>query len=121
MLDIEPPLISVPLGLFLDGNDFSYDAIEKGRNQYYQKQLANQLASQANQILSLLSSALNTHLNIGQKSIINTPNVYMSMETISMNKLSNKNIQQVGSAQIQLPSQFNSSLNNNSTLSLRVC
>ena len=121
MFHIETRSISVPLGLFLDGNDFSSDAIEKGRNQYYQKQLANQLTNQANEILSILSSTLNIHLNIGQKSMTNTPNVYMSMETISINELSNKTIQQIGSAQIQLPSKFNSSLNANSTLSLRVC
>ena len=99
----------------------SYDAIQKGRNEYYQKQLATQLTSQMNEILSLLSSSLSIHLNIGQNSSINTPNVYMSLETVSADRLLNKRIEQVGSAQIQLPSQFNSTLDRNSTLSLRVC
>lgn len=107
------------VGVFLDGSDFSYESVRKGRNEYYQKQLASQLTGQMNAILSLLSSAMNIHLNIGQNSIINTPNVYMSLETISADELANKSIQQVGSAQIQLPSQFNSSLDRNSTLSLR--
>ena len=109
------------LGVFLDGNDFSHDAVEKGRNEYYQKQLANQLTDQMNEILSLLTSAMSIHLNIGQRSTINTPNAYMSTETISAEGLLNKNIQQVGNAQIQLPSQVNSNFNGNSTLSLRVC
>ena len=109
------------LDVFLDGNDFSHDAIEKGRNEYFQKQLANQLTNQMNEILSLLTSAMSIHLNIGQKSIINTPNAYISMETISAEELLNKKIHQVGNAQIQLPSQFNSNFDRNSTLSLRVC
>ena len=109
------------LGLFLDGNDFSQEAIEKGRNEYYQKQLADQLTTKVNEILSLLSSAMDIHLNIGQKSIINTANAYMSTETISADGLLNKNIQQVANAQIQLPSQFNSNLSRDSPLSLRVC
>ena len=64
---------------------------------------------------------MNIHLNIGQRSTINTPNAYMSMETISADGLLNKMIQQVENAQIQLPSQFNSNFDGNSTLSLRVC
>ena len=62
---------------------------------------------------------MNIHLNIGQNSIINTPNVYMSLETISADELANKKIQPMGSAEIQLPSQFNSNLDRNSSLSLR--
>ena len=48
------------LGVFLDGNDFSQEAIENGGNEYYRKQLANQM----NGIISLLTSAMNIHLNI---------------------------------------------------------
>ena len=107
--------------LFVDGNDISSDSIEKGRNLFYQKQLANEMRNKMNEILILLSSSLNIHLNIGQNSTINTPNVYLSMETISSNGLINKKIEQVGNAQIQLPSQFNFTLNQNSTFSLRVC
>ena len=108
-------------GVFLDGNDFSQEAVEKGRNEYYQKQLANQLTTKVNEILSFLSSAMDIHLNIGQRSTINTANAFMSIETISADGLLNKNIEQVGHAQIQLPAQFNSNFNRNSTLSLRVC
>ncbi len=111
--------IFIYLDLFLDRNDFSYEAIQLGRNIYYQKQLANQITNQMNQILSLLSSAINIHLNIGQNLIINTPNVFMSLETISPEAILNKNIQQVGNAQIHLPSKLNS--NNNSTILIRVC
>ena len=109
------------LGIFLDGNDFSQEAVEKGRNEYYQKQLANQLTNQINEILSLLTSAMNIHLNMGQRSTMNTSNAFMSMETISADGLLNKNIQQVENAQIQLPSEFNSNFDRNSPLSLRVC
>ena len=104
----------------LEGNDFSDESIEKSRNRYYQKQLANQLNSQMNEILSVLSSVMNIHLNIGQNSIIDTPNAFMSLETVSTETLSNKIIQQVGSAQIHLSAILKSNLNNDSTISLRV-
>jgi hypothetical protein len=52
---------------------------------------------------------------------MNTSSAFMSLETISSETLLNKQIQQVGNAQINLPSKFNSNLNNISTISLRVC
>ena len=73
-----------------------------------------------NEILSVLSSVMNIHLNIGQTSIIDTPNAFMSLETVSTETLSNKTIQQVGSAQIHLSAILKSNLNNDSTISLRV-
>jgi hypothetical protein len=88
---------------------------------YYQNQLAIQLLNQINEITSLLTSALHIHLNIGQYSIMNTSMAFMSLETISSETLLNKQIQQIGNAQINFPSKFNSNLNNNSRISLRVC
>ena len=105
----------------MEGNDFSYEAIQKGRNLYYQKQLANQIRNQMTEIVSLLTAALNIHLNIGQNLTMNTPHAFMSVETVSMESLPNKQIQQVGNAQIHLPSNFNANLSNNSTISHRVC
>lgn len=107
--------------LFVDGNDFSSESIERGRNLFYQKQLANEMTHRMNEILSLLSSSMNIHLNMGQHSIINTPNVYLSMEIVSTNGLINKTIEQVGNAQIEFPSELNLSVNENSTISVRVC
>ena len=46
--------------------------IKNDKNLYQQKQLANAIANQMNSIL-------NIHLNIGQQSIINTSEVYMSL------------------------------------------
>jgi hypothetical protein len=107
--------------LFADGNDFSWNTIEKGRNLYYQKQTADQINSQTKETVSLLTSALNIHLNIGQNQTINTSSVFMSLETISVESLSNKLIQPIGNAQISLPSNINSNMNNDQTISLRVC
>jgi hypothetical protein len=107
--------------LFVDGNDFSWESIQKGRNIYYQKQLANQIKSQASQITSLLTSALNIHLNIGQNLIMNTSEVFMSLETKSIESLSNKVVKQVGNAEIRIPSNFNTNISRSSTVSIRVC
>ncbi len=71
--------------------------------------------------MSLLTSALNINLNIGQNLTLNTSSVFMSLETISIQSLSNKMIQPVGNAQIQLPSNLNSNFDNDQTISLRVC
>ena len=104
--------------LFADGNDFSWTTIEKNRNLYYQQQLAEKVSDQATGIVSLLTSALNIHINIGQNFTINTSSVFMSLETLSVESFSKKVIQPVGSAQIHLLSNLYS---NHSTISLRVC
>ena len=71
-------------------------------------------------ILSLLTSALNIHLNIGQDLTMNTSEVFMTLETKSIQSLSNKLVKQVGNAQIQLPSNFNSNSSSEATVSIRV-
>ncbi len=111
---------SFSIDLFVDGNDFSIESIDKARNIYYQKQLATQISNQANQIISLLTSTLNIHLNIGQNTAMNTSQVFMSLETSSIESLSNKQIQQVANAQIQLPTNLQTNLNQHSTISIRV-
>ncbi len=108
------------LDLFADGNDFSSATIEKGRNNYYQKKLANQIITKVTEMISLLTTTLNIHLNVGQNLTMNTSEVFMSLETITMDSLFNKQIQQVGNAQIQLPPNFTSNINKNSTISIRV-
>jgi hypothetical protein len=73
-----------------------------------------------NEVISLLSSSLNIHLNIGQNMIINASQVFMSLETTSIESLSNKLLKQVGNGQIQLPEDFNSNRINNARISIRV-
>ena len=77
--------------------------------------------NQANDIVSLLTSTLNIHLNVGQDIAMNTSEVFMSLETRSIESLSNKQIKQVGNAQINIPSNFKSNISNNETVSIRVC
>ncbi len=64
---------------------------------------------------------MNIDLNIGQSMAINSSSVFMSLETISFQSLSNKLIGQVENAHIQIPSNFSSNSNINGTISLRVC
>ncbi|UJR21041.1 hypothetical protein I4U23_024141 [Adineta vaga] len=105
--------------LFADGDDFSWETMQKNRNTYYQKQLANKIMYQAKEIISLLSSILNIHLNIGQDIVMNTTQVFMSLETKSFDALLNKLIKQVGNAHIQLPQTFQSNMSNHSKISIR--
>ncbi|CAF1360361.1 unnamed protein product, partial [Adineta steineri] len=107
------------LNLFSDGNDFSTETIEKNRNIYYQKQLSNQINSQVTQIISLLTSSLNIHLNIGQSSIINTSQSFVSLETISIASLKDRLVKQVENTQFSIPSDFILNTTSNSSISLR--
>ncbi|CAF1545398.1 unnamed protein product, partial [Adineta steineri] len=107
------------LNLFSDGNDFSIETIEKNRNIYYQKQLANQINSQVTEMISLLTPSLNIHLNIGQKSIINTSQSFVSLETISIQSLKDRLVRQVENAQFHIPSDFILNTTSNSSISLR--
>ncbi|CAF1380176.1 unnamed protein product, partial [Rotaria sordida] len=104
------------INLFGSGDDAS---IEANRNSYYQKQLANEIINQANEMISLITSSLNIYLNIGQNQIINTSQTFMSLETISTESLSNKIVKQIGNAQFHIPSGFTLNTTNNSSISLR--
>jgi peptidoglycan biosynthesis protein MviN/MurJ (putative lipid II flippase) len=106
--------------LFADGNDFSSAAIDRARNRHMQRQSADAINQQTKEITSLLTRALTIHLNIGQQFTTNVSSVYMSSETVSIGSLSNKEIQTVGDARIQLPSILDSSLTENLTGVLRV-
>ncbi|CAF4139161.1 unnamed protein product, partial [Adineta steineri] len=107
------------LNLFSDGNDFSTETIEKNRNIYYQKQLANQINSQVTKMISLLTSSLNIHLNIGQSSLMNTSQSFVSLETISIASLKDRLVKQVENAQFNIPSDFILNTTSNSSISLR--
>ena len=90
------------------------------KNLYYQKQLANQIKNQMDGIISKLTATLNVHLNIGQQTIMNTPEVYTSFEKQSIESLSNKQIKQVAGAVIRLPSGFQTNFSLNTKVSIRV-
>jgi hypothetical protein len=75
---------------------------------------------QMNELIELLTSSLNIHLNIGQDTKIDTPQIFMSLETTTLTSLSNKLVKQLGNAQIQLPQTFNTNLTDDSKVSIRV-
>ena len=106
--------------MFTDGDDVSWQAIQRGRNQYYQKQLAGQIESKTTATLALLTDTLTIHLNVGQTMTMNTSSVFMTTETLTVQSLSQRTIRQPGNAQIQLPSTIQVNSTGNSPLSLRV-
>ena len=108
------------LDLFADGTDFSWDAIQRGRNQYYQRELASQIQSKTSATLALLTDALNIHLNVGQNLTMNSSSLFMSLATVSVHSLSNRVLQQPGRGQIQIPSTLRVDSSNQTTISLRV-
>jgi len=63
---------------------------ENEKNLYQQKELANQIQNQVKEIISRLNSILNIHLNIGQQSIVNTSEVLMSLQSETIESLSNQ-------------------------------
>ena len=80
---------------------------------FHQKQLADEIQNTTSQMISLITSSLNNHLNLNQSLIINTSSVYFLLEKIDPNLLSNRTINQ-----ISLPT--NLSVPTNSTILLRV-
>ena len=107
-------------GLFADGDDFSWQAIQKGRNQYYQKQLAAQVDAKTTATLALLTETLRIHLNVGQSMTMNTSSVFMTTQTLTIQSLSQRTIRQPDNAQIQLPANIQVSSTGGSSISLRV-
>ena len=74
----------------------------------FQKELADSLYEKRNQMIFILTSSLNLHLNLGQNYSIETPQVFLSLQTISLQSLLNR---------MNLSS---SNLNPNQTVSFRV-
>ncbi|CAF1216235.1 unnamed protein product, partial [Adineta ricciae] len=105
--------------LFANGDDFSWETIQKSRIIYYQKQTANTISNQAKETMSLLTNALNLHLNIGQNLTMNTSAVFMSLETLQLESLANKSTRQAENAYIHIPSNLQVNLSANSAVSLR--
>ncbi|CAF4427649.1 unnamed protein product, partial [Adineta steineri] len=70
-------------------------------------------------MISLLTSSLNIHLNIGQSSLMNTSQSFVSLETISIASLKDRLVKQVESAQFSIPSDFILNTTSNSSISLR--
>ena len=111
--------ILIRLDLFADGDDFSWQTIQTGRNRYYQQQLANQIEMKTTATLDLLTNALKVHLNVGQNITINTSAIFMSLETLSLSALSRRTVHQAEGAHMQLPSTMQIGTNSTSIL-LRV-
>ena len=113
-------MLSKCLDLFADGSDFSWQTIQNNRNSYHQQQLANQIISQMDELISLLTSSLNVHLNVGQDFSIDTSQVIMSLETKSVESFSTKFTKDMGNGQVQLPDNFHSFLDSKGKVSIRV-
>ena len=89
------------------------------KNVYFQKQLSNQIQIQINEIQTKLISIFQIHLNVEQQTFINSSQVFMFLQTQSIESLSNKQIEQIANASIRLPSEFQSNLTQHSIVSIR--
>jgi hypothetical protein len=74
--------------------------------------MSNQINDQTIKITSLLTSALNIHLNLGQNSTINTSQIFMSLGKMLFQSLKNN--------PIFVSSKLNSTLSDNDTILVRV-
>jgi hypothetical protein len=92
----------------------------ESRNLFEQKQLATKVNKEMNELMSLLTRSLNIHLNVGQHFQVNASSVFMSLEGLTSESLSKKEIPTVGNALLRLPPTLNISFNGTSTMSLRV-
>ena len=99
--DIESPW-SNP-NLFAEGDDFSWETMEKNRNMYYQQQSSNGIVDQIENVLSKVVNVLSYHINVGQSNIISTDSISMLTKKIILEDLTSLNISAATGAQITLP------------------
>ena len=88
---------------FADGDDFSWDTMQKNRNKYYQQQGSNQVIQQVEDTLVKAVGALSFHMNIGQSNVIDTPSIAMVTEKVVFSELNSRVLTQPGGSQITLP------------------
>lgn len=108
------------LDLFATGDDFSWRTIAHNRNQYFQKQLTQQIHNQTTETFALINEILKSHTNLGQYFSINTSSVIMSYQKLIGASLTNKSVQSLNNARIQFPSKLISFQQSNDSLSFRV-
>ncbi|UJR10866.1 hypothetical protein I4U23_015053 [Adineta vaga] len=101
--------------LFANGDDFSEETINYNRNLYYQKELANIIKKQFEETLSIITTALSIHQNIGQSNLMNTSSIIMTLKKLPSNSTLNQTIQLNDISHIQFPN----NLYLNSTISIR--
>ena len=71
-------------------------------------------------MISLLTSTLNIHINIGQDLTMNTSEVFMSLETTSLELLANKRFNPIDQAEIRLPTNFQLNITNENSSSVSI-
>jgi len=90
--------------LFADGDDFSWETIQKNRNLYYQQQSSNDIVGQIEDTLSKTINILSYHMNVGQTNVISTDSISMITSKTTLANLSSLTISQTSGTQIILPS-----------------
>ena len=107
--------------LFADGGDFSWTNMIKGRNAFFQKQMADQVQRRVDEATSLLTDALSIHLNVGQTFIMNTSSTFLTLGKVSTESLLERVQSRVAGGQVFLPSTlFSNQTSNNSPVFARV-
>ena len=94
----------IPEDPFVTPQDSFEEINLEKQNLIYQKDFANKITSKINETNFLLTLSLNNHLNFGQNFTINTSEVFMLLEKISINLVLNK---QIGNGKINFPSNLN--------------
>lgn len=89
--------------MFADGDDFSWETIQKNRNMYYQQQSSSGIVDQIEDILSKAVNVLSYHLNVGQKNTISTDSISMITEKLALDNLNSLTINASAGAKITLP------------------
>ncbi|CAF1016276.1 unnamed protein product [Rotaria sordida] len=112
-------LMELNLNLLTNQDDFSREILKENRIRYNQKKTAHEIGKQANATFALITTILKIHLNIGQNMSMNSTSLLINIETTTIESLSNKIVKQVGQAQIHIPSNFESNIPKNTTISLR--
>ena len=100
--------------------DLEEDGKDSARNFFQQKQFSSQVLKEMNEVSSLLTEAMNIHLNVEQDFLVNTSNVFFSLQTLEIVSLLGKDISSLDNARVRFPSSWNLSLPEHSTGSLRV-
>ena len=108
--------------LFANGDDFSWVTLIKGRNAFYQKEMANQILRQVDEATSLLTDALSVHLNVGQNFTMSTSSTFLALGKVSSGVLlSHRRLSQVAGGTVLLPSNlFSTNQTSNIPVSSRV-
>ena len=79
--------------------------VDQAIDEDQRQELARRVSRETTKVFDLLTNAMKIHLNLEQSFEVNTPTLFVRIETVKSDSLKSKQIQTIGEARLRFPNQ----------------